>query len=133
MVDKHEGLCYCPLSIAWRGHVGGNAPAAFVPNLSRQIAQGGEPMSTTPQNDSVGSSNSNGSSNGSSDEPKVIIDPAVLAGDDGKDTGKVNPTEPMPATDAATVAAASTGDATSAAGPTADPAATLPAANASKV
>lgn len=81
-------------------------------------------MSTTPQNDSVGTSTSNGTSNGSSDEPKVIIDPAVLA-DGAQTTDKVEKTEPMPAQpDAAT--------ATGTDGAAADPAATLPATNASK-
>lgn len=90
-------------------------------------------MSTTPQNDSVGTSTSNGSSNGTSDEPKVIIDPAVLA-DGAQDTsGKVEKTEPMPAQPDAT---ASPSDGTAAApaatGSSTDAATTQPAANAGK-
>lgn len=92
-------------------------------------------MSTTPQNDTVGSSTSNGSSNGTGDEPKVIIDPAILA-DGAQDTsGKVEKTEPMPAQPDATTASTSDGTAgapTAAGSSPADPAATMPAANASK-
>ena len=90
-------------------------------------------MSTTPQNDSVGTSTSNGTSNGSSDEPKVIIDPAVLA-DGAQTTDKVEKTESMPAQpDAATATGTDGSAAAPAAGSSpADPAATLPAANASK-
>lgn len=90
-------------------------------------------MSTTPQNDSVGTSNSNGSSTGN-DEPKVIIDPAILA-DGAQASSKVEKTEQMPVQPDATTASTSDGtaDASAAAGSSpADPAATLPAANASK-
>lgn len=93
-------------------------------------------MSTTPQNDSVGTNTSNGTSNGSSDEPKVIIDPAVLAEGAQDTSGKVEKTEPMPAQpDAA--AATGAGDGSTVTPPAAssspDPATTAPADNAGKV